>query len=70
MQTTTESTSANTLAQSVGDRTISIGQATAAVGVTRRTIYNWMKAGKVRYLRTAGGSVRIYESSLWRDGQQ
>jgi predicted site-specific integrase-resolvase len=34
--------------------------------VSRRTIYNWMSAGKVQYVRTAGGAVRIYEDSLWR----
>ena len=34
--------------------------------MSRRTIYNWMSAGKVQYVRTAGGAVRIYEDSLWR----
>ena len=47
-------------------RAISIAQACASVGVSRRTIYNWMSAGKVQYVRTAGGAVRIYEDSLWR----
>jgi len=37
------------------------------VGVSRRTIYNWITAGKVDYVRTAGGSVRIFVDSLWRD---
>jgi excisionase family DNA binding protein len=36
------------------------------VGVSRRTIYNWMAAGKVEYVRTAGGAVRIFEDTLWR----
>ena len=36
------------------------------VGVSRRTIYNWMAGGKVEYVRTAGGSVRIFADSLWR----
>ena len=41
------------------------------VGVSRRTIYNWISSGKVEYVRTAGGSVRIFVDSLWRepDGQ-
>lgn len=47
-------------------RTITIKQAQAAAGVSRRTIYNWMASGKLEYLRTAGGAVRIYEASLWR----
>jgi predicted site-specific integrase-resolvase len=37
--------------------------------VSRRTIYNWMSAGKVQYVRTAGGAVRIFEDSLWRRPQ-
>jgi excisionase family DNA binding protein len=36
------------------------------VGVSRRTIYNWMAGGKIEYVRTAGGSVRIFTDTLWR----
>ena len=50
-------------------RAISITQACESVGVSRRTIYNWMAAGKVQYVRTAGGAVRIFEDSLWRTPQ-
>jgi excisionase family DNA binding protein len=51
----------------VGDRkTLSILQARQHVGVSRRTIYNWINSGKVEYVRTAGGSVRIFADSLWR----
>jgi excisionase family DNA binding protein len=50
-------------------RAISITQACASVGVSRRTIYNWMAAGKVQYVRTAGGAVRIFEDTLWRAPQ-
>jgi excisionase family DNA binding protein len=39
------------------------------VGVSRRTIYNWMAGGKVEYVRTAGGSVRIFADTLWRSPQ-
>ena len=39
------------------------------MGVSRRTIYNWMAAGKVQYVRTAGGAVRIFEDTLWRAPQ-
>lgn len=48
-------------------KTLSIMQARVVVGVSRRTIYNWINAGKVEYVRTAGGSIRIFEDSLWRD---
>ena len=39
------------------------------VGVSRRTIYNWLSSGKLEYVRTAGGSVRIFVDTLWRDAQ-
>ena len=45
---------------------LSIMKACVEVGVTRRTIYNWMALGKVEYVRTAGGAVRIFTDSLWR----
>ena len=48
-------------------RAISIAQACESVGVSRRTIYNWISSGKVEYVRTAGGSVRIFTDTLWRD---
>ena len=37
------------------------------VGVSRRTIYNGLSAGKIECVRTAGGSVRIFADTLWRD---
>ena len=37
------------------------------VGVSRRTIYNWIAGGKVEYVRTAGGSIRIFVDTLWRE---
>ena len=50
-------------------QTLSIMKACEVVGVSRRTIYNWMAGGKVEYVRTAGGSVRIFADSLWRAPQ-
>ena len=47
--------------------TVSIMKACGLVGVSRRTIYNWIAAGKVEYVRTAGGSIRIFVDSLWRE---
>ncbi len=47
-------------------QTLSIMRACEVVGVSRRTIYNWMASGKVEYVRTAGGSVRIFADTLWR----
>jgi excisionase family DNA binding protein len=63
MQTNTE-TNRNTVM--VERKTISIMKACELVGVSRRTIYNWIAGGKVEYVRTAGGSVRIFVDTLWR----
>ena len=51
-------------------QTLSIMKACEVVGVSRRTIYNWISAGKVEYVRTAGGSIRIFADTLWRDASQ
>jgi excisionase family DNA binding protein len=51
-------------------KTISIMKACEMVGVSRRTIYNWLASGKLEYVRTAGGSVRIFADTLWRDPQE
>ena len=51
-------------------QTLSIMKACEAVGVSRRTIYNWISAGKVEYVRTAGGSIRIFADTLWRDAER
>ncbi len=50
-------------------RTLNISQAMEEARVCRRTIYNWINAGKLDYIRTAGGGVRIYADSLWRTAQ-
>jgi excisionase family DNA binding protein len=63
MQTNTD-TNRNTV--TVERKTISIMKACELVGVSRRTIYNWIAGGKVEYVRTAGGSVRIFVDTLWR----
>jgi excisionase family DNA binding protein len=51
----------------LGRPLVTITEAQARAGVSRRTIYNWLRAGKVEFTRTAGGSVRIVLASLWRD---
>jgi excisionase family DNA binding protein len=51
----------------VTDRqTVSIMKACELAAVSRRTIYNWLNAGKLEHVRTAGGSVRIFADSLFR----
>ena len=51
-------------------KTVSIPRACELVGVSRRTIYNWIAGGKIEYVRTAGGSVRIFADTLWREPGQ
>ena len=56
-----------TIATKTADRrTVKINEAAELARVSRRTIYNRMASGKVEYVRTAGGPVRILVDSLWR----
>src|SRR5262245_861915 len=50
-----------------GGNWLSVNEACEVAGVSRRTIYNWLGDNRLITRRTAGGSVRILESSLWRD---
>lgn len=45
---------------------LSVAEAALLAGVCRRTIYNWLTAGKLHYLRTISGRVRIYPDSLFQ----
>lgn len=45
---------------------ISLAEASAVVGVSKRALYRWMRDGKVEFVYTAGGSRRIVTASLWR----
>ena len=47
---------------------VSIQTAMVLAHVSRRTIYNWLAGGRLQYVRTAGGSVRIVAASLFRAG--
>ena len=48
--------------------TVSIPKACQMCGVSRRTIYNWIARDKVQYVRTAGGSIRLFTDTLFRSG--
>ena len=58
-----------TAMETTGREKVSIMKACELAGVTRRTIYNWLDNGKVEDIRTAGGSVRIFTDTLFRDEQ-
>ena len=45
-------------------KTVSIMRAADLLGVSRRTIYNWIAAGRVNYCRTPGGAIRLFEDEL------
>lgn len=42
-----------------------VNDACRRVGCSRRTLYTWMAAGKVRWVRTAGGQRRVVAESLF-----
>jgi excisionase family DNA binding protein len=45
-------------------RSVSIDQAAALLDVSRRTIYNRIRDGRLRTVRTLGGSQRVLVDSL------
>lgn len=47
-------------------RVVTINEAARLAQVSRRTIYNWLSAGKLEYVRTAGGAVRIVAETLFK----
>lgn len=53
-----------------GRQMLTIYEAAVAVGVSRKTIYNWLESGKIEAVRTAGGQIRIYADTLWRPSGQ
>lgn len=48
------------------DDAIPIMDAARVCSVSRRTIYNWLRDGKLTILRTPGGAIRIKRSELLR----
>ena len=45
-------------------RSLSLAQASEALGVSRRTLYYWIKDGRLRTVRTSMGSQRVLIDSL------
>jgi excisionase family DNA binding protein len=46
---------------------LNITEAAETCGVSRRTIYNWLATNKIQAVRTAGGCVRVYADTLFRE---
>lgn len=49
-------------------RSVSIDQAAHLLNVSRRTIYNRIRDGRLRTVRTLGGSQRVLVDSLQEQG--
>jgi excisionase family DNA binding protein len=49
-------------------RSVSLDHAAALLGVSRRTIYNRIREGRLQTIRTRGGSQRVLLESVQEDG--
>jgi excisionase family DNA binding protein len=45
-------------------RTVLIDQAMRMLGVSKRTVYYWIRQGRLRTIRTRGGSQRVLLESI------
>jgi excisionase family DNA binding protein len=45
-------------------RSVSLEQACLVLQVSRRTVYNWIREGRLQTIRTLGGSQRVLIESL------
>jgi excisionase family DNA binding protein len=43
---------------------VSLEHAARILGVSSRTVYNWIRAGRLQTIRTIGGSQRVLLDSL------
>jgi excisionase family DNA binding protein len=60
---TTDVSSANRLPGRIG-RSVSLDHAAQILGVSRRTIYNRIRDGRLQTIRTLGGSQRVLIDSV------
>lgn len=63
MNDSTQPTPSNRFEPHVG-RSVLIDQACLLLGVSKRTVYYWIRAGRLRTVRTLGGSQRILVASI------
>lgn len=50
-----------------GRATVNVTQAALRCQVRRRTIHRWLQEGRIAFVRTESGQVRIFEDSLFRE---
>lgn len=48
------------------DRSFLIEDAARLMGVSRRTVYYWIREGRLETIRARGGSQRVLQSSIER----
>jgi excisionase family DNA binding protein len=46
------------------ERHYSIGKAAEILGVSKRTLYNWIRQGQIEYVRLPNGHFRIPEKAI------
>ena len=51
-------------------RSVSLDHAAQLLGVSRRTIYNRIREGRLQTIRTLGGSQRVLLESVNADGRE
>jgi excisionase family DNA binding protein len=67
MMTTRDAGPENGFAPRIG-RSVSLDHAAQLLGVSRRTIYNRIRDGRLQTIRTLGGSQRVLLDSVSADG--
>ncbi len=63
MACTQESTPCEPFEPRIG-RSVSLEQACQILQVSRRTVYNWIRDGRLQTIRTIGGSQRVLLESM------
>jgi excisionase family DNA binding protein len=48
----------------IAARSLSLAQACETMRISRRTAYYWIKLGRLRTVRTSGGSLRVLTDSI------
>jgi excisionase family DNA binding protein len=51
-------------------RLVCVKEACAIADINRSTLYRWIRIGRVQTVRTAGGRVRIVETTLFRPARR
>jgi excisionase family DNA binding protein len=64
MASTSERVPDGSMDRRIGRRSVSLDHAAELLGVSRRTIYNRIREGRLQTIRTLGGSQRVLVDSM------